>query len=274
MIISSCFRALALTIITGHYTISARADMSLSNDESFIVEQGRPTVVYSPTAGISSPRSDDLEEVPLKGRASKSPSIGGGSKHVIWRDSHPSPKHPRSPPDPSSNPSSPPSLSCTGDLPKYINGVPQDGTEWVQPFDSIWEKSKFANNTCSQLEEVFAPAGHPKFCQFLSQGIFSGPSALEACCFCGGGINPGQVFEPRCEDMEWNEAKDGGVEFNCEVIDNVKDVEAYCATYGDETLACDGLTLKDACEYISTYVLCYKCWFMPLSCGLIYYYNF
>lgn len=50
--------------------------------------------------------------------------------------------------------------------------------------------------------------------------------------------------------MEWNEAKDGGVEFNCEAIDNVEDIDDYCDTFGNESLASDGLTLKDACEYV------------------------
>jgi len=138
---------------------------------------------------------------------------------------------------------------CIGDLPKYINGEPQDGEDWVQPNDSIWKDSSYAGMTCLQLEQVFKPAGQEKFCQFLSQQVFSGPCALEACCFCGGGQKAEQVFEPRCEDMEWNEARDGGVEFNCEVIDNVEDIEQYCNTFGDETLASDGLKLKDACEY-------------------------
>lgn len=163
MIISSYFRALALAIITGHYTITARADELIS------VEQGRPTVVYSPTAGISSPRSDVPEEVPLfSGKASKkSPSIG--SKHVNWRDSNPSSKRPS---NPSSNPSSPPSSSCVGDLPKYINGEPQM-EDWVQPADPFWENSKFAGMTCRELEQVFKPAGQENFCRFLSQQIYS-----------------------------------------------------------------------------------------------------
>lgn len=173
---------------------------------------------------------------------------------------NPNGESPSPPTDPSSNPNGgPPTPNgggpvdspsmCIGDLPKYINGEPQDEEDWVQPSDPFWETSPYAGMTCLQLEQVFKPAGQENFCNFLSQQIFSGPCALEACCFCGGGRKAEQVFEPRCEDMEWNEAKDGGVEFNCEAIDDAEDIDGYCDTFGGATFASDGLTLKDACEY-------------------------
>ena len=73
--------------------------------------------------------------------------------------------------------------------------------------------------------------------------------ALEACCFCGGGIY--EDFEPRCENLEFNQMKDAGVELNCDFIDGLPDIEKdnFCTNFGDETFADDGLIVKDAVSY-------------------------
>jgi len=115
------------------------------------------------------------------------------------------------------------------------------------PGDSVWQDSSFVNMTCSDLEQIVPEtnlAGRDKLCKFLSQGVYSGPCSLEACCFCGGGQ---YEYEPRCENMKWNAMQDAGIEFNCEFIDeDVSDKDAFCANFGEETFTADGLALKDA----------------------------
>jgi len=221
----------------------------------------KPNLNRDPTGGSPSSPSSPTDPSSNPNGSPSSPSSPTGPS------TNPNGESPSPPTDPSSNPNEGPPSSpivpssspngegpdspslCIGDLPKYINGEPQDGEDWVQPNDSIWKDSPYAGLTCQELKEDTLPAGYITLCKFLSQGIFSGPCALEACCFCGGGQKAEQVFEPRCEDMEWNEARDGGVEFNCEAIDNAVNVSQYCIKYGDATLASDGLKLKDACEY-------------------------
>jgi len=212
----------------------------------------KPNLNRDPTGGSPSSPSSPTDPSSNPGGVPSFPS----SPSVP--STNPNGESPSPPTDPSSNPNGgpptpngggPDSPSCIGDLPKYINGEPQDEEDWVQPNDSIWKDSPYAGLTCQELKQDTLPAGYITLCKFLSQGIFSGPCALEACCFCGGGQKAEQVFEPRCEDMEWNEAKDGDVEFNCEAIDNAVNVSQYCIKYGGATFASDGLTLKDACEY-------------------------
>jgi len=146
-------------------------------------------------------------------------------------------------------PSTPPPIpnNCE-DLPKYVDGAPLN-VEWEMPNDSVWNNSPFSGLTCVELEDM-TPEGNPaersKLCEFLSQGIFSGPCAIEACCFCGGGTHN---FAPRCENMEWNSMVDTGSGFNCEVIDTLPPAnqDNFCDKAGEASFASDGLTMNEAC---------------------------
>lgn len=53
---------------------------------------------------------------------------------------------------------------------------------WVMPSDSVWNGTSFAGLTCEKLEELAgdSPEDQMTLCKFLSQGIYSGPCAIEA----------------------------------------------------------------------------------------------
>jgi len=154
---------------------------------------------------------------------------------------------------PNSSPSSQPVGACK-DLPKYSSmGVPMPNEIWSMPPDSVWINSPFVNLTCYELERL-VPKNRPfereKLCNFLSQGIYSGPCALEACCFCGGG-NRTSTFQPRCENLEWNNMKAVGAELNCEFIDALpkRSQDIWCNDFGDSTFDIDRLTVKEAVSF-------------------------
>jgi len=143
----------------------------------------------------------------------------------------------------------PPVPNGCQDLPKYANGSQvTPAAIWAMPDDSVWSNTPFAGKTCSELETsvpINDPVGRLKFCEFLSQGIYSGPCALESCCFCGGGMHN---FEARCENIEWNTMTDSGQGFNCEFInDHVTDKSKFCSDFGGVSFAADGLTMGEAC---------------------------
>ncbi|EJK73065.1 hypothetical protein THAOC_05334, partial [Thalassiosira oceanica] len=121
----------------------------------------------------------------------------------------------------------------------------QDVPDWAQPDEGVWSSTAFANMTCAALEATVSNASseeQEKWCSFLSQGVFSVPSANQACCFCGGGDH----VEPKCSNMVWNTMQPS---VDCDFIDSLPsaDIDSFCATFGDETFVQDGLTLKEAC---------------------------
>ena len=121
------------------------------------------------------------------------------------------------------------------------------------PPDSVWKDSPFAGQTCEGLKEIVPDNDHDgieMLCNFLSQGIYSGPTVLDACCFCGGG----EHVIPLCENLEWNSMRDSGIELNCEFIDkHIQDKAEFCNKYGAATFAQDRLTVKEAVSFVNVF---------------------
>lgn len=71
------------------------------------------------------------------------------------------------------------------DLDGNVSSSCQDSPKWASPAaNSMW----FAGKTCDELKQFSSSNDHTAFCKFLSQeNSSSGPSVMEACCFCGGG---------------------------------------------------------------------------------------
>ncbi|EJK45130.1 hypothetical protein THAOC_36271 [Thalassiosira oceanica] len=88
----------------------------------------------------------------------------------------------------------------------------QDVPNWMQPDEGVWRSTPFANMTCEALEVTVSDESQDKideWCEFLSQGVFSVPSANKACCFCDGG----NKVEPECSNMVWNSMQSVGCDF-------------------------------------------------------------
>ncbi|EJK46784.1 hypothetical protein THAOC_34531, partial [Thalassiosira oceanica] len=121
----------------------------------------------------------------------------------------------------------------------------KDVPKWMQPDEGIWKSKPFANMTCEDLKRA-VPENlsneRDQLCNFLSQGVFSVPSANEACCICGGG----NKVERKCSNMVWNNVE---IALNCDFIDSLPsdNIEFFCGKYGNATFVQDGLTLKEAC---------------------------
>lgn len=120
------------------------------------------------------------------------------------------------------------------------------------PSDSVWEGTPFAGKTCYDLSKIDSTEQSSQvetLCNFLSLGIFSGPSAIEACCFCGGGDH---MFQPSCKNMEWNTLEDEGNGLHCEFIDKLQkdDQVSFCEEYGDTSFVKDRLNVTEAVSFL------------------------
>lgn len=126
-----------------------------------------------------------------------------------------------------------------------------DYLNWTMPGDSMWRFSKFRGETCPELESFISSdskSSRKTFCNVLSQQITSGPTANNACCFCGGGtINDEMASEPTCYDMKFYTVENEESDFDCSFIEDNANAEDVCNEFGNETFSSDGLTIKDAC---------------------------
>lgn len=109
------------------------------------------------------------------------------------------------------------------------------------PNDSIWRGTKFANKTCDELEAYSSPENYPKFCRFLSNGIYSGDCVMEACCFCGGGV----LAPNRCRNLQFSNLD--GTNIDCTMIETSPSPSSFCDEFGNESFTTDGLTIAQAC---------------------------
>ena len=148
-------------------------------------------------------------------------------------------------PSPSFQPTSLPSLSSQPsmciDEPNWTVPNPnggENGNASLLPFTGL---------SCSELETLVAGSDEglvEDWCNFHQINTYTGKSAVQACCFCGGGDN---VPVP-CDDApNWSHASGFDNIINCDFIADIGDTaNLFCARIGT-TKGTDGLTAMEAC---------------------------
>jgi hypothetical protein len=89
---------------------------------------------------------------------------------------------------------------------------------------------------CAELEDLVLPENHDEWCRILVQDNIDGKSAVEACCFCGGG----KLLDLPCEDEGgWEEG-----DLNCGFVAE----NNLCEVFKDTKFGLgDGLLPSQAC---------------------------